>query len=102
MITGIQNISFAGRAKFVSNAIDSFSASRGLMPSSTSKVLPSITNATTQAEISAAYSKAPLGMELGAKSVGNGNITSVANANSYAASRGIPLDQVGSKLALNV
>lgn len=102
MIHGIQNVSFTGREKMLSAALDSFSASRGVMPKPTNveKAVTAVAPANIAdktAEISVAYSKAPL--LINPRTVANSSLSS--SAASYAASRGIPADKIGAKLTAN-
>lgn len=101
MIHGIQNVSFTGREKMLSAALDSFTASRGFMPKPAKvEKLVNATNvariADKSAEISVALSKAPISINPSAA-----KITSNAASASYAASRGIPAEQIGAKVAVN-
>lgn len=103
MIHGIQNVSFTGREKMLSAALDSFSASRGVMPKPTNveKAVTAVAPANIAdktAEISVAYSKAPLLINP-SMTVANSSLSS--SAASYAASRGIPADKIGAKLTAN-
>lgn len=106
MIQGIQNVSFAGKGQLVKkgievsqSAINSFAAAKGLMPS---PQMSKAVDSQSMKDVYKSFEFKNIILKPQSKKVNQEPIDKVfvERCNSYAISRGIPQDKIGSKMNL--